>query len=116
MKIFALIMLVIQLGINPETTEIYPMTSQIVGFDYEMNLVTVVDFGSEECFQFYGIEDWQVGDVVSLIMSNNGTPEIYDDMILDCRYTGITMEIPEAMQDMTIYPYPDEYPILTCGE
>ena len=115
MKIFALIMMIIQLGINPETARVYPMTAQVVGFDYESNLVTLVDVGSEECFQFYGIDDCEIGDISSLMMVDPGTPEIYgDDVILFHWYTGITMEIPEAMQDMTIYP--DEYPILTCGE
>lgn len=108
MKIFTMIMMIIQLGINPETARIYPMTAEVIGFNYEDDLVTVVN-GSENYFSFYGIEDWQLGDLVSIMMVDPGTPGILDDdVILLHWYTGITMEIPEAM--------PDEYPILTCGE
>lgn len=40
------------------------------------------------CFAFYGAEDWCVDDIVSVIMDDNGTPEVADDIILDCRYSG----------------------------
>lgn len=102
MKIFALILMIINLGLNPETARIYPMTAQIVEFDYQSDLVSAVN-GNGECFQFYGIEDWQLGDIVSLMMVDPGTPEILDDDAILHWYSGFTMEIPEI-------------PLLTCGE
>lgn len=113
MKIAMLIMLMIEMGLNPDTNNIYPMTAQIVGFDYESNLVTVKEAGSDECFQFYGIEDWLLGDVISFMMADNATPgEWNDDVILDHWFTGVNLP-------MTIdqYMIPEDPPIiLTCGE
>lgn len=106
MKIFTLIMMIIQLGLNPETARIYPMTAEVIGFNYEDDIVNVVNLGSENYFSFYGIEDWQQGDLVSLMMVDPGTPEnLGDDVILLHWYSGFIMEIPESMM-----------PILTCGE
>lgn len=33
-------------------------------------------------------EDYDAGDLVSLIMYNSGTPEVTDDVILSARYSG----------------------------
>jgi len=33
-------------------------------------------------------EDYEIGDLVSLIMYSNGTPEVTDDVILSARYSG----------------------------
>lgn len=33
-------------------------------------------------------EDYEVDDLVSLIMFDNGTPEVMDDIILSARYAG----------------------------
>ena len=37
-------------------------------------------------FQDYGGEDLEKGDVIALIMNNNGTVNVYDDMVIDVRY------------------------------
>lgn len=38
-------------------------------------------------------DDLMIGDIVAMIMDNNGTPDdIRDDIILDMRYTGFTYE------------------------
>lgn len=33
--------------------------------------------------------DWMPGDLCSCILDDNGTPEIFDDIILDANYAGI---------------------------
>lgn len=44
----------------------------------------------EDCngnvWAFYGVEDWQVGDNANLLMHDNGTKSIYDDVICDATY------------------------------
>ena len=60
---------------------IYPLTVQIVELDHNADVVVCVD-GTGNCWEFYGVEDWQVGDFASLLMDNNGTTEtVYDDVI-----------------------------------
>ena len=39
-------------------------------------------------FQFYGAEDYEVGDTVAAIMYSNGTDDVTDDSILCVRYAG----------------------------
>ena len=60
---------------------IYPLTAQIVELDHNADVVVCVD-GIGNYWEFYGVEDWQVGDFASLLMDDNGTTEtIYDDVI-----------------------------------
>ena len=37
-------------------------------------------------FSFYGGEDLEVGDVIALIMNDNGTLEVTDDIVIDVKY------------------------------
>lgn len=46
------------------------------------------DFGGNERVVEEDPEDWCEGDIVSAIMSDNCTPEIYDDIIIQTRYSG----------------------------
>lgn len=40
-------------------------------------------------FQFYTIDcDWFVNDLAAVLMDDNGTPEVCDDMILAAKYAG----------------------------
>ena len=76
-----------------KTTEpehsVYPLTVQVVELDRENDIVTCVD-GAGNGWEFYGVEDWQIGDFASLLMDDNGTTEtVYDDIILMARYAGI---------------------------
>lgn len=67
---------------------VYPLTVQVVELDRENDVVTCVD-GAGNGWEFYGVEDWQVGDFASLLMDNNGTTEtIYDDVITMAHYAG----------------------------
>ena len=67
---------------------VYPLTVQVVELDRENDIVTCAD-GAGNGWEFYGVEDWQVGDFASLLMDDNGTTEtIYDDIVLMARYAG----------------------------
>ena len=76
------------LKVNAQTKEnFYPQTFVVVEVDEKLNAVTCVDFNGEE-WAFYGTEDWQVGDIVSAIMTDKGTSKIYDDEFVTIRYSG----------------------------
>lgn len=66
---------------------VYPKTFVVSACDLDNDKVFIVDANGNE-WAISGIEDWMEGDVASAIMSDNGTPEIYDDAILDIRYSG----------------------------
>ena len=70
-----------------EQIQLYPLTAVVMEFDYDNDLVTCID-GADNFWSFHGIEDWHMGDFVSMIMSDNGTPTIYDDIILQTEYAG----------------------------
>ena len=89
-KIFALIALVLNLGFQPteiENVGFYPTTMVVVNVDYETDLVTIATFSGME-YQFEGCEDWFEGDVCSVLMCDNGTEKIFDDVIVSTRYSG----------------------------
>lgn len=50
--------------------------------------VICVDFSGNEWSFTDDAEDWLVGDLVSAIMSDNGTKIIYDDYFVSVRYSG----------------------------
>ena len=67
---------------------VYPLTVQIVELDHNADVVVCVD-GTGNCWELYGVEDWQIGDFASLLMDNNGTTEtVYDDVITMACYAG----------------------------
>lgn len=71
---------------NEILPESYALTAVVVEINYEKDLVTAQD-GNDNLWQFYGSEDWQEGDCVTLIVSDCGTAEIYDDVIVSARYS-----------------------------
>lgn len=51
--------------------------------------VSCIDY-SGECYCFTTDPgDWSVGDLVGVIMYDNGTQSIYDDEILSAKYVGV---------------------------
>lgn len=92
MKFFTSIILsALALASNPVNTQqvanIYPETTIVTNLDYERDIVTV-----ETCegflFDFYGCEDWSIGDFASVIFDSKGTPSILDDEIIMVKYSG----------------------------
>lgn len=39
-------------------------------------------------FSFYGADDYEVNDMVSVIMDSNGTDEVKDDRVINAKYSG----------------------------
>lgn len=70
--------------------EIYPDAMVVDEIDKENDIVYIKTCAGN-IYSFYGVEDWMVGDIVAVIMSDNGTPEtITDDIIITTRYAGYT--------------------------
>lgn len=65
----------------------YPMTTVVTSVDYTTDIVTIQDFNGFE-WQFTGTEDWTEGSICSCIMSDKGTPYIFDDEIITVKYDG----------------------------
>ena len=60
-------------------------------------IITLVDRTEDRvCFtdhqrlywEFESADDWKVNDLVACIMSNNGTENIYDDIVINVKYEG----------------------------
>ena len=64
----------------------YANSAVVVEINRENDSVTCEDYNGT-LWVFEGAEDWQLGDGVSLVMDDMGTPGIYDDEIKDARYT-----------------------------
>lgn len=68
----------------------YALTTVVVETDTATDVVTCED-SNGNLWEFYGVEDWQVGDCASLLMNDQGTPIIYDDTIEGARYSAWTL-------------------------
>lgn len=67
--------------------DIYPTTVIIREIDHMNDLVICEDYNGNEWI-FEGVEDWDVDDIVSMIMNDMGTETIEDDEIIMMRYSG----------------------------
>lgn len=79
-----LLLLNILNGIPAEDINIYPTTMAVVEIDSDIDIVTCIDNSGEE-WSFKGVIDketgraWKRGDMVSALMTDNGTSDIHDD-------------------------------------
>lgn len=70
--------------LKPESENRYPETGVVVQI-YED--IVVVETSTGNIFEFYGSEDWSIGDCVSMIMDSCGTSMVTDDIIIDAHYS-----------------------------
>lgn len=78
-------------GSKYDIDNIYAKTAIVYDLDYENDIVYISD-SNGNAWSFTGIEDYELGDYVSIIMYDNDTPNIYDDIIVSVRYSGYTCE------------------------
>ena len=53
--------------------------------------VVTMETATGYVYEMTGAEDYETGDLVALIMDDNGTPnDITDDIIITARYSGFT--------------------------
>lgn len=65
---------------------LYPETGKVVEI---CNDTVSVETYTGNVFEFYGAEDWMIGDCISLIMDGCGTAEVNDDVIITVKYSGV---------------------------
>ena len=72
------------------TMTLYPKTAICLAVNRQTDVVTVADVNGTK-FTFTGCQDFEEGDLIALIMNNNGTPDyIWDDTVASARYSGGT--------------------------
>ena len=65
-----------------------PMTARITDLNRTQDIVTI-EMANGLTYQFYGCEDYCVGDYVSAILYDNGTKgNATDDIIVSVHYSG----------------------------
>lgn len=66
---------------------LYPLSTTVM----EINNDTVnVEDSNGNLWSFNGAEDWEINDTCALIMDDNSTKDIYDDVIISTWYQGRT--------------------------
>ena len=68
--------------------ELYAMSARVVELDPERDIVTVENTQGF-LWEFYGCEDWEIGDACACVMNDRGTERIFDDKIVSVRYEGM---------------------------
>lgn len=72
-------------------TNYYGLTAEVVELNYIEDTVTVRD-ANGFLWDFYGCEDYDTGDLVSMVMNDKGTDFIDDDKVVNVRYSGFWMD------------------------
>lgn len=73
------------IGTNLTNGWYYALATKIVETNRETNVVTCEDCNGN-LWEFYGVEDWEVGDNANLLMNSKGTAKIEDDEICGVTY------------------------------
>ena len=72
--------------VHTQATMEYSQVLEVV--EIENDLIYLVDWDGNEWI-WEGAEDWEIGDFAAATMNTNGTEIIYDDIIVNLRYTRI---------------------------
>lgn len=88
---FAFSIIMFLLGILSNTVytnnNYYPKTGIITEINETANTAIFTDKNGHE-WKFEDIEDYEIGDIISVIMDGKKTMSIYDDKILAVNYSG----------------------------
>lgn len=75
---------------KPGTITMYPKTTICLAVNHQTDTVTVADCNGTK-WKFSGCQDFEEGDLIALIMNDNGTQNyIWDDTVVTARYSGGT--------------------------
>lgn len=93
LRAIAALLAMMQAGaIGSRTTRQYTLTVYVAEIDRAEDIVTY-ETHSGHRFEWQGVEDQETGEVYSLMMDDDGTPEtIEDDSIISARYSGWSIE------------------------
>ena len=75
----------------------YPTMAIITELQWESDTVVLTDLAGR-VWEFTGIEDWNLGDFVAMIMDRKGTVIVYDDEIVAVRYCGNVSQLARYMK------------------
>lgn len=78
---------------------LYPLTTTVT--EIKNDTVTVED-SNGNLWSFNGAEDWEVGDGCALIMDDNSTSEIVDDVIISAKYQQNDWSLPYMYSNLEI--------------
>ena len=65
---------------------LYAKVAVVSSIDEAQDIVVCEDTAGL-LWAFRGIEDWQVGDCIGLLMDSQGTETVFDDTIVSARYS-----------------------------
>lgn len=82
-----------------QISHLYPLTTTVT--EIKKDTVTVED-SNGNLWSFNGAEDWQVGDGCALIMHDNSTSEIVDDVIISAKYQQNDWSLPYMYSSLEI--------------
>lgn len=68
-----------------QISHLYPLSTTVM--EINNDTVTVED-SNGNLWSFNGAEDWEINDSYALIMNDNNTKDICDDVIISTRYQG----------------------------
>ena len=86
--VITLAMIFFSMPARAEESEFYPRAAVIIELVEDEDIVVCQD-AAGVIWKFYGIEDFDIGDIVAMILWDAGTPEsIFDDEIIDATYAG----------------------------
>lgn len=93
LRAIAALLAMMQAGaIGSRTTHQYTLTVYVAEIDRAEDIVTY-ETHSGHRFEWQGVEDQETGEIYSLMMDDNGTPDtIEDDSIISARYSGWSIE------------------------
>lgn len=74
-------------GTNDIMSRVYPLCSIVIEVNHTENYIAIEDF-TGNVWEWEGVEDWHEGDIAAMIMHDNNTEIIYDDIIMDIAYNG----------------------------
>ena len=81
--VIAMALLLIGGGATAESRE-YPRFGNVIDIEYDTFFYTVDD-GIGNLWDFFADKDFFYGDLVCMVMNDNGTPDnLYDDKVSDC--------------------------------
>lgn len=92
-KVIAAALAMLSAGaIGGRATHQYALPVYVAEIDRAEDVVTY-ETHSGHRFEWQGVEDQETGEIYSLMMDDNGTPEtIEDDRIISARYSGWDIE------------------------
>ncbi len=71
---------------------VYPNTAIITSVNYETDIFTVAT-STNISYTLKGVEDWEVGDLASLLMYDIGSDgDITNDLVIELKYSGFNVE------------------------